>query len=160
MILVTVGTQLTFDRLIKAVEAWHHNHKDFEIIYQVGKNGYKPALGGVYEYLEAKQIDQLQSNARLVIGHAGIGTILSRLSIGRPVVILPRQFEFGEHRNDHQIATARKFSGRSGVYVAYSESELANAIDQALDNITNGGSVGDISELEISKFIRDNLGIN
>lgn len=160
MILVTVGTQLTFDRLIKAVAAWHSNNPDVEIVYQVGKNGYRPSLGKVYEYLNAQQIDDLQAKAQLVIGHAGIGTILSRLSIGRPVVVLPRHFELGEHRNDHQIATARKFFGRAGVYVANDQYELPAVIDHALDNLTDGGSICDVSALELSKFIRAELGLN
>ena len=40
------------------------------------------------------------------------------------MIIFPRRFELGEHRNDHQLATAKKFAELSNIYVAYTEAEL------------------------------------
>ena len=47
---------------------------------------------------------------------------------------MPRLAQLGEHRNDHQRATAERFGQRAGVYLAWEETDLPNAIDAALEN--------------------------
>jgi UDP-N-acetylglucosamine transferase subunit ALG13 len=53
-----------------------------------------------------------------------MGTIISALTIAKPIVIVPRQVKYHEHRNDHQMATAEQLAGRPGIYVAWSVEEL------------------------------------
>ncbi len=54
-----------------------------------------------------------------------MGSILTALELEKPIIIFPRRAALGEHRNEHQLATAKKFSGRTeGVYVAFDEAEL------------------------------------
>jgi len=64
-----------------------------------------------------------------VIAHAGMGTILSALQFGRPLIVMPRLAQFGEHRNDHQLATARRLSELDRVDVAFDEAELLGRLD-------------------------------
>ena len=45
-----------------------------------------------------------------IVAHAGMGTILTALEIGKPLLVMPRRAALGEHRNDHQLATARRFA--------------------------------------------------
>ena len=45
---------------------------------------------------------------------------------------MPRRADLGEHRNDHQLATVEKLSGRPGILVAADENELESRIEQAL----------------------------
>ncbi len=52
------------------------------------------------------------------------GTILSARKHHRPLVVVPRQHAFGEHRNDHQMATARAFERLRGLHVAWSIEHL------------------------------------
>jgi UDP-N-acetylglucosamine transferase subunit ALG13 len=54
--------------------------------------------------------------------------------MGKPLVILPRKAALGEHRNDHQMATARRFANRAGVTVAWDEIELRRRLDD-LDSL-------------------------
>jgi len=65
-----------------------------------------------------------------VIAHCGMGSILSALSLGKPILVMPRSAEQGEHRNDHQFATAQRFSDQPGVTVAWDEAELRACLDQ------------------------------
>lgn len=132
MILVTVGTQLPFDRLVKAVDLWHENNIDEQVIYQIGEGLYKPKSGEVYDYIKADLLDEIQKNADLVVGHAGIGTIISRLSINKPILIMARRFSLKEHRNDHQVATLKKFKDCKNIFIAENEHELSQKIDFAL----------------------------
>lgn len=63
-----------------------------------------------------------------MVAHAGIGTILSAKRLGKPLVILPRRHALGEHRNDHQLATAREVAAQTGVYIAWETEDLAGLL--------------------------------
>lgn len=60
----------------------------------------------------------------MIVAHAGIGTILSAKRWGKPLVILPRRHGLGEHRNDHQLATARQVESLPGIHVAWEAADL------------------------------------
>jgi UDP-N-acetylglucosamine transferase subunit ALG13 len=47
-----------------------------------------------------------------------MGTIISAAELGKRIVILPRRAELGEHRNNHQLATASRLSHLNGLVVA------------------------------------------
>jgi len=49
--------------------------------------------------------------------------------MGRPLLIVPRRAALGEHRNDHQLATARRFAELGSVGVAFDEAELRAGLD-------------------------------
>lgn len=78
--------------------------------------------------LTPHEFDRLAARSSLIVGHAGIGTILSAAQHGKPLILFPRRADLGEHRNDHQMATARQFGERSGVYVAHDALELTQLI--------------------------------
>ena len=56
--------------------------------------------------------------ARLVVAHAGVGSIVSAGEHGRPIVVLPRRAALGEHTSDHQVETVGWLRGKPGVHVA------------------------------------------
>lgn len=125
MILVTTGTQLPFPRLVGAVAALvAEGRLDEPVIAQVGPDaGAYPGLE-VHADLPADRFEALFARARLVVGHAGIGTVLSARRHGRPLVAMPRRADLGEHRNDHQMATARELADRPGLHVAWDADAL------------------------------------
>jgi UDP-N-acetylglucosamine transferase subunit ALG13 len=57
-----------------------------------------------------------------------MGSIITALEMGKPLVIMPRRAALGEHRNDHQIATARHLQKHKTVRVAWDENELGEAL--------------------------------
>ena len=65
-----------------------------------------------------------------IVAHAGMGTILTALELGKPLLIMPRRAALGEHRNDHQLATAERFAAVDGVKVAFDETEFALKLDE------------------------------
>lgn len=105
MIFVTVGTQLPFTRLIDAMDEIA-GRLDEEIIAQTGPGEGNWSNLDCRKNLEPEEFGKLFSAARVIVAHAGIGTILSARSRRKPLILLPRRFSFGEHRNDHQMATA------------------------------------------------------
>ncbi len=123
MIFVTVGTQLPFDRLIKAIDEIAAGLGE-PIAAQVGRSKYRPRNFEGIPAFPAHEIDELFRQARLVVGHAGIGTVLNARRHRRPLVVVPRQAKYGEHRNDHQLATCAQLEKRPGIFIAWRTDDL------------------------------------
>lgn len=131
MILVTVGMQLGFDRLIRAMDELAPS-LGMEVIAQTGKGSYVPANMTAREKIGPGEFEELIQRSRLIVSHAGIGTILTAQRFSTPIVLFPRRFDHGEHRNDHQVATVRNLEGRSGLLVAMEEGDLGERIAEGL----------------------------
>ena len=132
MIFVTVGFQGAFDRLIGAVDEWAAQRSRSDIFAQIGKGKYVPKHMRFADFVDPSEFRRLVEEAKLVVAHAGIGSILSSLELGKPIVVMPRRAKFREQRNDHQIATAEYFERRGRVTVAYEAESLAEKLDHAL----------------------------
>ena len=130
MILVTIGTQLPFDRLINYIESWVVNSAmATRVVAQVGTSSFRSENIIVLTSVEPDKFEKYISEAELIVSHAGMGSILTALRVRKPIIIVPRDASLGEHRNDHQLATARSFNGSQGVYVANNEYELCELLD-------------------------------
>ena len=129
VIFVTVGTQLPFPRLIDAMDDLVPV-LDEEVVAQVGPGCRKWQHIKVYEGLCPDAFENLFKQARVVVAHAGIGSILSAQRLKKPLIIFPRRHSLGEHRNDHQLATARQIEQLPGVYVAWSSDDLLSLLSK------------------------------
>lgn len=127
MILATVGMQLPFPRFIHALNEIAGRHR-LNIVAQA----MEPVAGLRFldqrESLSPKDFDALACRAEVIVGHAGIGTILSAARAEKPIILYPRVAALGEHRNEHQLATAREFAARIGIYVAHTNQELESLL--------------------------------
>lgn len=130
MIFVTVGIQLPFDRLIIAVDKWAERNTSVEVIAQCGKSKYEPRCMTVMHIIPPAEFRALVERADLVVAHAGMGSIITALELGKHIIIMPRRADMGEHRNDHQRATARYMASQNIVTVAEDETELLNMLNQ------------------------------
>lgn len=130
MILVTVGTQGPFDRLVRAVDDWLREHPDVRAFGQIGRTNYRPKYMEASADLDPEDFERRVAVADIVVAHAGMGTILTALEAAKPILIMPRRAALGEHRNDHQVATARRLAGRAGIVVAEDEHELRNMLQE------------------------------
>ena len=123
MIFVTIGTQAPFDRFIKVIDEVAPLVGE-EIIAQVYHCDFKPQNIKTVDFLAPDEFNELFAKARLIVSHAGMGTILSAMQQRKPIIIFPRIAALGEHRNEHQLATVQKFKELCSVYVAMNEDEL------------------------------------
>jgi UDP-N-acetylglucosamine transferase subunit ALG13/glycosyltransferase involved in cell wall biosynthesis len=128
MIFVTVGSQMSFDRLVREVDTWAGRHGRKDVFAQIG-DGAEPSNIPWVRSLTSEEFRKRVEDADLVISHAGMGTILTALEIGKPILVLPRKGQLGETRNDHQVDTARKLAERGLVSVAYEIGELREKLD-------------------------------
>jgi UDP-N-acetylglucosamine transferase subunit ALG13 len=129
MILVTVGTQMPFDRLVRTVDEWAGSHPGAEVFAQVGQSKYRPRHVRWVAELDPPEFFEKIETASAVIAHAGMGTILKAWELGKPIVVMPRRAALGEHRNDHQMATARRLQTQGRITVAFDEAELWTRLD-------------------------------
>lgn len=127
MILVVTGTQLPFDRLIKMLDEIAPKLNE-EIVAQVNGSSYLPRHINTIDLLPPDEFDKLFKQARLIVAHAGIGTIISAMQYQKPIIIFPRIAALGEHRNEHQLATATKMKEAGWVYVATEKEELESLL--------------------------------
>ena len=112
MIYITLGTQpCDFSRCLKMIEKLVKSKgiKE-EIIAQVGYTSYKPSCMTCYEFIPEKKYQELISNARIIISHAGTGALLSSIKNGKKVIAVARLSEYGEMVNNHQLEITKKLS--------------------------------------------------
>ncbi|WP_076418117.1 glycosyltransferase [Colwellia sp. UCD-KL20] len=133
MIFLTVGTQLPFDRLIQCVDELCKNNPDLEVFGQIGHCEYKPKYFKYNDTLSIQEFNKLFLSADYVISHAGMGSILTALSNNKPILMMPREAKFNEHRNDHQLGTAKNFSEKNGCYVFNNLQELEKHYNNLLE---------------------------
>lgn len=131
MILVTVGMQLSFDRLIKSMDEIALS-LDMPVIAQTGLGEFNPVNMEAHDRIAPDKFEALVKQSQLIVSHAGIGTVLTAQRFQKPILLVPRRADLGEHRNDHQLATASKLHGRPGVLVAMDEAELHERIIEGL----------------------------
>jgi UDP-N-acetylglucosamine transferase subunit ALG13 len=132
MIFVTVGTQMPFDRLIRGVDRWARARGRRDVIAQTGPTGYRPAHLKVRPFVESGEFRQLVEDCEVMVAHAGIGSILTALDLGKRVLVMPRRALLGEHRNEHQLATVRNFAHLAQVRIVEEEADLPHALDTLL----------------------------
>jgi UDP-N-acetylglucosamine transferase subunit ALG13 len=134
VIFLTIGTQAPFDRLVRAVDAWAATH-DTPVFGQLGAlatDSIRPTNFPWEQFIHADAYQARLQACDLLVAHAGMGSIISALTWGKPILIMPRRAALGEHRNEHQLATAEKFRHRAGVHVAWEEVEVAPLLDRLL----------------------------
>ena len=131
MIFLTVGTQFSFDRLVKAVdELVSRNGFEEKIFAQIGDTSYRPHNFEYVQFLDKEAFDNCIRKASGMISHAGIGTITMALDNVKPLLVMPRLKRYGEVVNDHQLAIAREFEKLGHILVAYQEENLPSKIER------------------------------
>ena len=156
MIFVTIGTQFPFDRLIEMLDRIAPElHED--IYAQILKGKYKPKHIKTLDFIEPDEFEEVFVQARLVVAHAGMGTILSSLRNSKPLVIFPRIASIGEHRNEHQRATALMIKEKNYAYVATNEKELRELLHMDLRPLKH---IGEFASESLVNSLKDFIDFN
>lgn len=133
MILVAVGTQFPFDRLIEAVDLWAEANGRTDVVAQIGPSKYKARAIRTFDFMNPEEFRRLQVEASFMVSHAGMGSILTAMEFGKAIIIMPRDHTLGEHRNAHQQATANRFKDMTGVHVAMDVEALKAHLEKLSD---------------------------
>ena len=103
MILVLLGTQdKPFLRLLKMVskEIDKGNIKE-KVVAQTGYTAFSDKNIESFDFKNKEEIEKLIDKARIIITHAGVGTITECLEKGKKIIVVPRLKKYLEHTNDH-----------------------------------------------------------
>ena len=149
MIFVTIGTCEPFDRLLAAVEDLS---VDEELVAQTGRSTIRPANARCVPFLPYEALVELVASARVVVTHAGVGSILTALTLGKRPVVVPRLRRFGDAVDDHQLELAVRLSGLRLVTHVTDTAGLADALNAGADELSvlrRGGSLAN----ELSNYI-------
>lgn len=155
MIFVTVGThEQPFNRLIEAVDRMKaEGIFNDDVIIQTGYSTYEPKFCEWRKLYPYDKMRELVNQARIVITHGGPSSFIMPLQIGKIPIVVPRQKQFGEHVNDHQVEFCKTVEERFGnIIVAENDEQLRMAIanyDTCASIKTHGISSNN------SKFIND-----
>ena len=129
MIFATIGTQAPFERFVKMLDDLCKGLEE-DVVVQTIKSEYVPQNVKCVDFLPPDVFAEYFNKARMVIAHAGMGTILSALKQDKPIIVVPRLASLKEHRNDHQMATAMRMDELGYVYVAYDKKQLKDLMMQ------------------------------
>ncbi len=116
MIFVTVGThEQSFERLVNYIDDLVKNGiiKE-EVIIQTGYTNYEPKYCKWQKLFPYHQMITNVDEARIVITHGGPSSFIMPLQIGKIPIVVPRQKQYDEHVNDHQVEFANAVAERQG----------------------------------------------
>jgi UDP-N-acetylglucosamine transferase subunit ALG13 len=137
VILVTVGTnEARFDRLLEAVETLG---VDEEVLVQHGPSPVRPRGAQCVDYLDFDEINEEMRRARVVVAHAGVGSVIVALMNDRRPIVVPRLARFGEAVDDHQVPFGRRLHEVGLVRLVEDPAELAAAV--ATDEVAGSVSL-------------------
>lgn len=125
MIFVTVGTCEPFERLMRAVETLDFDER---VIVQRGLSRTTPGNAEALDFVPYPQLVEFVREARVVVTHAGVGTVLTALLNGVKPVVVPRLEEHGEAVDDHQLELATRLERLGLVRAVRDTAQLAEIV--------------------------------
>lgn len=127
MILAVAGTQLPFPRLMTALDAVAAR-RGLDVVAQTADPDFVAGAMNARAFMPPSEFHALFAEADLIVAHAGMGVIIEAAQQAKPLILMGRRADLGEHRNDHQLATLRRFAGLPGLSAVADEAELDAAI--------------------------------
>jgi UDP-N-acetylglucosamine transferase subunit ALG13 len=108
-VLVTLGTApYDFSRLVRSLVTALPD--GIEVVWQLGATRASGLPGRVHTSMPHADLVREMAVADVVVSHAGVGSALAALSVGRCPVLVPRRVRHGEHVDDHQAQIAGALS--------------------------------------------------
>ena len=105
-VFVTLGTirPYRFDALVDALLAVLPSSS--EVVWQLGQTSRSDLPGDIYTSLPGPDFDQYVDWADVVVTHAGVGSAMRILELGKSPLMVPRRAARREHVDDHQLQIA------------------------------------------------------
>jgi UDP-N-acetylglucosamine transferase subunit ALG13 len=152
MIFVTVGTHeqgldrllIELDRLVETGEVKHN------VFAQIGYSNYIPKNYKYKKLLGYEEMELYVKKSDIIITHGGPGSIFQALQHDKIPIVVPRNSEFKEHVDNHQILFTKRLENSEKILAVYDIDELASRINN-YENLILGCKIGDS---EKDNFIR------
>lgn len=119
MIFVTVGThEQSFERLVKEIDELKENGTiNEDVIIQKGYTDYELKNCKAYKLIGYDDMQKYMKEARIIITHGGPASFIAPLSMGKVPIVVPRQKDFNEHVNNHQVEFVKQVVARDNTLI-------------------------------------------
>lgn len=157
MIFVIAGTNTRpFDRLVRAVDEIARDKEGYDFVIQGGYSTYSPQHCRCFDFCKSEDFLSYTESAELVISHAGFGSIGHCIRHNKPVILVPREYEYGE-AVDKQYELAEYMAGEHDSILCIRDvSLLSDAIEQLIGVKPVYHHHNCVSDL-IGTFIKENF---
>ncbi|MCH2112691.1 MAG: hypothetical protein MK213_07515 [Planctomycetes bacterium] len=143
MIFFTGGTeQFAFQRMLDAADLVAQALPEEEVFIQIADNPQTPQHATWDRWLTFPEFEQRIEQARIVITHAGAGSLLACAWRNKVAITVPRLFVYGEHVDNHQIELAEKMASLGHAIIGETPEELCQLVldyDQQVQRISQQG---------------------
>ena len=171
MIFVSLGTQdKPFNRIIDYIISLKENLKEIKsekIIIQLGQTKLLKSENEriekleniiIYDMLKPEKMKDIIKDSDIIITHAGVGTIMECLEMGKEIIVVPRKVENLEHVNNHQEEIAFEMEKKGFLTKVDTYEELENKIIMLLkDKYTNEDNKNKKKYISNNEKFNDNL---
>ena len=159
MILVTVGSNgAPFDRLLRAI---NELGVDEDLLVQHGPSQIRPRNANCIRFLHFTELERAVRSARIVITHAGVGSVLLSLMNEKRPVVVPRLARFGEVVDDHQLHFAERLAREELVTFVPDPRDLRRAVEEgAVAGAASASATGTALQADLRDYLRHTLNGN
>ncbi len=140
MIFVTVGThEQQFNRLIKEIDRLKKEGIIQEdVLMQTGFSTYEPKYCEWKKMLSYNEMNEMYEKADIIITHGGPASFMKALEMKKVPIVVPRQAQFDEHVNDHQVDFVKLVEDRfNNIIGVYDIADLEHVIVNFNQTLTN-----------------------
>lgn len=123
-----------------------------EVFAQIGYTKYKPKNFNYKEMIGYDEMDDLIKKSSIVITHGGPGSIFHPLRYGKIPIVVPRNPQFDEHVDNHQILFAKRLEEREKIIAIYNIKDLKDCINNYETLCRNCNIEGEKKQEFITKF--------
>jgi UDP-N-acetylglucosamine--N-acetylmuramyl-(pentapeptide) pyrophosphoryl-undecaprenol N-acetylglucosamine transferase len=122
-VVVSLGTfRRSFERLVRRLQAILPSSA--EVLWQTGETDVSGLGISGYREIPERDLKQAIREADVLVSHAGVGTALTALEVGKCPILVPRRVAHGEHVDDHQMQIAGELGNR-GLALSVEADEVA-----------------------------------
>lgn len=165
MIFITVGTHeqgmdrlfIELDRLIESGEIKE------EVFAQIGYSNYLPKHYKYKKMIGCDEMDDYIKKSNIIITHGGPGSIFHPLQYGKIPIVVPRNPDFNEHVDNHQIVFTKNLEKNSKVIGVYIINKLIDTIknyDELSKNCSFENSNKEIFVKKFENIVKRKLNLN
>jgi UDP-N-acetylglucosamine transferase subunit ALG13 len=128
VIFVTLGTHHDpFPRLIEGLQLLEGH----DLVVQHGHSPAPIHAAQTADFLSFEELIEQVRKADAIVTHAGVGSILTCLRLGRTPLVVPRQSRFGEHVDDHQVELTEALAADGKVIPVWDVADLPDLVEVA-----------------------------
>lgn len=101
---------------------------DEKLIMQIGFSTYKPRYCEWKQMFSYHEMKKIMEEARIIITHGGPSSFILPLQMKKIPIVVPRQKEFKEHINNHQMEFCEQLSNRYANIITVTDVRILKTI--------------------------------